>query len=158
MNRLILALAFTPALFSTAALAQTVPDDVAKELWCGSAFVAAFSNPPPGVPSEQLALAQNYIDQGNKMIDDAGQKYLNAGFTEEQLTKTKADLVTEVTAAVSGNGSSAKYSFDDCRAVMPHPPPEVPNAGGSSVPADTTSSAPADATSSAPADASSSAQ
>src|SRR5690242_14926839 len=78
MNRLILALAFTPALFSTAALAQTVPDDVAKELWCGSAFVAAFSNPPPGVPSEQLALAQNYIDQGNKMIDDAGQKYLNA--------------------------------------------------------------------------------
>ena len=158
MNRLILALAFTPALFSTAALAQTVPDDVAKELWCGSAFVAAFSNPPPGVPSEQLALAQNYIDQGNKMIDDAGQKYLNAGFTEEQLTKTKADLVTEVTAAVNGNGSSAKYSFDDCRAVMPNPPPEVPNAGGSSVPADTTSSAPADTTSSAPADASSSAQ
>ena len=158
MNRLILALAFTPALFSTAALAQTVPDDVAKELWCGSAFVAAFSNPPPGVPSEQLALAQNYIDQGNKMIDDAGQKYLNAGFTEEQLTKTKADLVTEVTAAVSGNGSSAKYSFDDCRAVMPNPPPDVPNAGGSSVPADTTSSAPADTASSAPADASSSAQ
>ena len=158
MNRLILALALTPALFSTAAFAQTVPDDVAKELWCGSAFVAAFSNPPPGVPSEQLALAQQYIDQGNKMIDDAGQKYLNAGFTEEQLTKTKADLVTEVTAAVSGNGSSAKYSFDDCRAVMPNPPPEVPNAGGSSVPADTTSSAPADTTSSAPADASSSAQ
>ena len=158
MNRLILALALTPALFSTAALAQTVPDDVAKELWCGTAFVTAFANPPPGVPSEQLALAQTYIDQGNKMIDDAGQKYLNAGFTEEQLTKTKADLVTEVTAAVSGNGSSAKYSFDDCRAVMPNPPPDVPNAGGSSVPADATSSAPADTTSSAPADASSSAQ
>ena len=155
MNRLILALAFTPALFSTAALAQTVPDDVAKELWCGSAFVAAFSTPPPGVPSEQLALAQNYIDQGNKMVDEAGQKYLNAGFTEEQLTKTKADLVTEVTAAVSGNGSSAKYSFDDCRSVMPNPPPDVPNAGGSSVPAD---SAPADTTSSAPADTSSSSQ
>ena len=73
MNRLILALAFTPALFSTAALAQTVPDDVAKELWCGSAFVAAFSNPPPGVPSEQLALAQNYIDQGTWDTSGGGQ-------------------------------------------------------------------------------------
>ena len=64
MNRLILALALTPALLSTAALAQTVPDDVSKQMWCGSAFVAAFSNPPPGVPSDQLALAQIYIDQG----------------------------------------------------------------------------------------------
>ena len=129
MNRLILALAFTPALFSTAALAQTVPDDVAKELWCGSAFVAAFSNPPPGVPSEQLALAQNYIDQGNKMVDEAGQKYLNAGFTEEQVTKVKTDLTADLTKIVTGKDESGKtvseppaaqppYSFNDCLTLL----------------------------------------
>ena len=139
MNRLILALAFTPALFSTAALAQTVPDDVAKELWCGSAFVAAFSNPPPGVPSEQLALAQNYIDQGNKMVDEAGQKYLNAGFTEEALTKAKTDLVTEVTAVVTGNGANAKYSFDECNALLTGAP--APASSSEAAPAPSSSAA-----------------
>jgi len=142
MNRLILALALTPALISTGAFAQTVPDDVSKQLWCGSAFVAAFSNPPPGVPSDQLALAQIYIDQGNGMIDEAGQKYLDAGFTEEQLTKVKADLVTEVTAAVNGDGGNAKYTFEDCKALMPNPPSDVPTANPSSA------EAPADASSS----------
>ena len=88
MNRLIFALALAPALLTTAAFAQTAPADAEKQLWCGSAFVAAFSNPPPGVPSDQLALAQQYIDQGNTMISGAGQKYLDAGFTEEQLTST----------------------------------------------------------------------
>lgn len=128
MNRLILALALTPALFTTGAFAQTAPDDAAKQLWCGSAFVAAFSSPPPGVPAEQLALAQKYIDQGNVMIDGAGQKYLDAGFTEEQLTKVKADLVAEVTAAVGGAGGSAKYTFEECKALMPDAPADVPQA------------------------------
>jgi hypothetical protein len=143
MNRLILALALAPALFTTAALAQTAPADAEKQLWCGSAFVAAFSNPPPGVPSDQLALAQQYIDQGNGMISAASQQYLNAGFTEEQLTKVKADLVTEVTAAVSGNGGNAKYTFDDCKTLMPNPPSDVPTANPSSgqAPADASSSA-----------------
>ena len=79
MNRLILALALAPALFTTGAFAQTVSDDVSKQLWCGEALVVAFSNPPPGVPSEQLTQAQGFIDGGNKLIDDAGQKYLDAG-------------------------------------------------------------------------------
>jgi hypothetical protein len=148
MNRLILALAFAPALLTTGAFAQTVGEDVSKQLWCGEALVAAFSNPPPGVPSEQLTQAQVFIDGGNRMIDDAGQKYLDAGFTEEQLTKVKTDLVTEVTEVVTGNGANAKYSFDDCNAVLN---------GGSSAPADT-SPAPADTSSSAAPASSSAAQ
>ncbi|MBN9305112.1 MAG: hypothetical protein BGO82_09610 [Devosia sp. 67-54] len=132
MNRFILTLAFAPALVSTGAFAQTVSDDVSKQLWCGEALVAAFSNPPPGVPSEQLTQAQVFIDGGNRLIDDAGQKYLDAGFTEEQLTKVKTDLVTEVTAVVTGSGANAKYSFDDCNAVLN---------GGASAPADASSSA-----------------
>jgi hypothetical protein len=131
MNRLFVALALTPALISTSAFAQTVSEDVSKQLWCGSAFVAAFANPPPGVPSDQLALAQQYIDQGNGLIDDAAQKYLNAGFTEEQLTKVKADMVTEVTAAVTGDGGNAKYTFEECKALLPDPPSDVPTANPS---------------------------
>lgn len=142
MNRLIFALALTPALITTGAFAQTVSEDVSKQLWCGSAFVAAFSSPPPGVPADQLALAKQYIDQGNGLIDAAGQKYLDAGFTEEQLTKVKADLVTEVTAAVTGSsGSSAKYSFEECKALLPNPPSGVPEADPSSEAPDTSSSA-----------------
>ncbi len=132
MNRLIFALALMPALVATGALAQTVSEDVSKQLWCGSAFVAAFSNPPPGVPADQLALAKQYIDQGNGLIDTAGQKYLDAGFTEEQLTKVKADMVTEVTAAVTGDGTNAKYSFEECKALLPNPPSAVPEASPSS--------------------------
>jgi len=86
------------------------------------------------VPSEQLAQAQGFIDSGNKLIDTASQKYLDAGFTEEQLTKTKADLVTEVTAVVTGNGANAKYTFDDCNALLS--PAAAPSA-----PADASSSA-----------------
>ena len=142
MNRLTLALALAPALLTTAALAQTAPVDAEKQLWCGSAFVAAFSNPPPGVPSDQLALAQQYIDQGNGMISAAGQLYLNAGFTEEQLTKVKADLVTEVSAAVNGNGGNAKFTFEECKALMPNPPSDVPTANPSGeAPSDASSSA-----------------
>ena len=43
MNRLIFALALTPALFVTGAFAQTVRDDVTKQLWCGTAL----SSPSP---------------------------------------------------------------------------------------------------------------
>jgi hypothetical protein len=121
MNRLFLALALTPALFATGALAQSVGDDVTKEMWCGSALIIAFSNPPEGVSPEQLAQAKIYIDGGNKLVADATQKHLDAGFTEEQVTKIKADLVTEVTAAVSGDGTDAKYTFDQCAALVPQP-------------------------------------
>jgi len=61
-------------------------------------------------------------------------------------------------AAVSADTSHTSSPSQTLVFEVPNPPPEVPNAGGSSVPADTTSSAPADTTSSAPADASSSAQ
>ena len=138
MHKLILALGLVPALFTTAAFAQTAPDDAQKAMWCGTAFVAAFKAAPSDATSEQLAQAQTYIDAGNKMIADATQAYLNAGFTEEQVTKVKADLVTQVQPVVTGDGSGAKYSFEDCAALLPQPPAPAPDA--SSAPAPTASS------------------
>jgi hypothetical protein len=140
MNKLILALALAPALLTTAVQAQTVAEDVSKQLWCGTALVVAFSNPPADVTKEQLAEAQVYIDGGNKLVDDAGQKHLDAGFTEEQLTTLKSGLVAEITPIVSGTGdpSKAKYTFDDCVSLLPAP-------AGAPAPADT--SAPASSSS-----------
>ena len=140
MNKLILALALAPALLTSAVQAQTVAEDVSKQLWCGTALVVAFSNPPADVTKEQLAEAQIYIDGGNKLVDDAGQKHLDAGFTEEQLTTLKSGLVAEITPIVSGTGdpSKAKYTFDDCVSLLPAP-------AGASAPADT--SAPASSSS-----------
>jgi hypothetical protein len=121
MKKLLFTLALAPAMMATGAFAQTVSDDVSKQLWCGEAFVVAFSNPPPGITSEQQAEAQTYIDNGNKLIDDATQAHLNAGFTEEQVTKIKADLVTEITPVVQGDGSNAKYTFEECAQLLPQP-------------------------------------
>lgn len=126
MNRLILALALTPALFVTGAFAQTVSDDVTKQLWCGTALVAAFTNPPEGVTPEQLAEAQVYIDGGNGLLDQATKAHLDAGFTEEQLTTIKTDLVTAVTAQVSGDGTAAQFSFEECVALLPAPADAAP--------------------------------
>ncbi len=136
MNRLILALALTPALFATSVQAQTVSDDVTKALWCGTALVIAFSSPPPDITADQKAQAQTYIDGGNALVDKATQGYLNAGNTEEQVTKAKSDMVAEITPIIAqgGDASKARYSFADCVALLPGqaPAPAAPAADASS--------------------------
>jgi hypothetical protein len=141
MKRLILALAITSALLTTGAFAQSVSDDVSKQLWCGTAFVVAFSTPPEGVTEDQLAEAKVYIDQGNGLIDKATQAHLDAGFTEEQVTTLKAALVTKVTEQISTSPDKADYKFEDCVALITPPAPAA-------APAPDASSAPADASSS----------
>jgi hypothetical protein len=133
MNRLILALALTPALLTSGAFAQSVSDDVSKQLWCGTAFVVAFSNPPEGVTPEQLAEAKTYIDSGNGLIDKATQAHLDAGFTEEQVTTLKTDLVTKVTDQITNSPDKADYKFEDCVAlIQPAAPAPAPDASSSS--------------------------
>ena len=111
-----------PALMTTGAFAQTVSEDVTKELWCGTALVVAFGAAPSDATAEQLAMAKTYIDGGNHLIDEATQKHLDAGFTEEQVTKVKTDLVAEITPVVTGDGSGAKYTFEECVGLLPAPP------------------------------------
>ena len=128
MNKLTLALALVPALMSTSAFAQTVDDATTKELWCGTALTIYYSNPPEGVSADDLAKAKVFLAATGLMIDEATQKYLTAGFTEEQVTKVKADLTTQLTILVTGkdeSGASAAppatqppYSFDDCTALL----------------------------------------
>ena len=147
MNRLILALALTPVLFATGAQAQTVSEDVSKQLWCGEAFSVYLTGQVSAAPAEQQASIQAFIDGSNKLIDQATQAYLNAGFTEEQVDKIKADLVTEVTAVVT-SGAAGKYTPNDCQALI-QPLVVEPSAPSSSEAVPDASSAAPDASSSA---------
>jgi hypothetical protein len=129
MNRLLAAAAVLPALFATGAFAQSVTDEVTKQLWCGTAMVVAFSNPPPGLTDEQLAEAQGYVDAGTTLIEDAVKAHVDAGFTQEAADKIKTDLVEVVTAQVMGDGSNAQFTFEECLAILPGqdaaPPPDA---------------------------------
>lgn len=119
MIRLIAAAAVLPALFATGALAQTVSDDVTKQLWCGTAMIVAFSNPPPGITDEQLAEAQGYVDAGTALVEIAAQAHLDAGFTQEAVDKAKADMIPVVTEQVMGDGADAQFTFEECLEILP---------------------------------------
>ena len=134
MKRLFAVAAVLPALFATGAFAQSVTDEVTMQLWCGTAMVVAFSNPPPGVTDEQLAEAQAYVDAGTALIDTAIQAHVDAGFTQEAADKIKADIVPVVTEQVMGSGENAQFTFEECLAILPGMETDAE-------PADTTSSA-----------------
>ena len=119
MKRLIAALALTPALMAPGAFAQTIPDEVSKQLWCGTAMVVAFSDPPPGITDEQLAEAQGYVEAGTELIEIAIKAHLDAGFTQVAADKIKADIVPVVTEQVMGAGSNAQFTFEECLAILP---------------------------------------
>ena len=119
MKRLIAAAAVLPALLATGALAQTVTDEVTKQLWCGTAMVVAFSDPPPGITDEQLAEAQGYVEAGTELVEIAIKAHLDAGFTQEAADKIKADIVPVVTEQVMGAGSNAQFTFEECLAILP---------------------------------------
>jgi hypothetical protein len=132
MHRLIAAAAVLPALLATNAFAQTVTDEVNMQLWCGTAMVVAFSNPPPGLTDEQLAEAQGYVDAGTALIDTAIKAHVDAGFTQEAADKIKADIVPVVTEQVMGDGSNAAHTFEECLAILPGQEPAPPDTGASS--------------------------
>ena len=89
------------------------------QLWCGTAMVVAFSNPPPGITDEQLAEAQTYVDAGTELIEIAIKAHVDAGFTQEATDKIKADIVPVVTEQVMGSGENAQFTFEECLAILP---------------------------------------
>ncbi|HZY67498.1 MAG TPA: hypothetical protein VFE52_02860 [Devosia sp.] len=131
MNRLLAAAAALPMLLASGAFAQSVSDDVNKQLWCGTAMVVAFGNPPPGLTPEQLTEAQGYVDAGNQLIDQAVQAHIDAGFTAEEANRIKEDMVPTVSVQVMGNGENAQYTFEECLAILPTQP-AGPDGGASS--------------------------
>jgi hypothetical protein len=132
MKRLIAAAALTSALIATGAQAQTVTDEVTMQLWCGTAMVIAFSNPPAEVTEAQLAEAQAFVEAGTALVEIAVKAHVDAGFTQEAADKAKADMVPVVTAQVLGGGEDAQFSFEECLAILPGMETDDPSAESSS--------------------------
>jgi hypothetical protein len=118
MHRLALAFALVPALLTTSVHAQTVSEDVAKQLWCAEAFTVLFSAQASMIASEEKPIFDAYVSAASQLLDAATQAYLNAGFTEEQVAKAKADLVTEVTPIVTSQNQTGKYTPEQCNPLL----------------------------------------
>jgi hypothetical protein len=140
MHRLALVLALVPALLATGTRAQTVSDDVVKTLWCGEAFTALFATEKSQIDAATKPTYDAFVAASAKLVETGTQGYLDAGYTEEQVAKIKADLVAEVTPIVTSQGQTGKYSPDDCNPVL-HKVLVLPDAPSS--PAGEASSAPA---------------
>jgi hypothetical protein len=122
MKRLIAAAALTPMLLASGAFAQTVTDEVAMQLWCGTAFTIAFGGEPPeDLSDEEVAQGRAFFDGGVQLIALAEKAHLDAGFTQDAVDQLKTDLVAEVTPVVAGEAQNAKHTFEDCIAILPPP-------------------------------------
>jgi hypothetical protein len=134
MKRLIAAAALTPMLFVSGVFAQTVSDDVAKQLWCGTAFSIAFGGePPPDVSPEDAAQGKAMFDGGLALIAAAEKAHLDAGFTQEAIDTLTAALIAEVTPVVAGEAQNAKYTFEECVEILPPPADGASDASSSSM-------------------------
>ena len=126
MKSLLAALALTPLLIATGAHAQTVSEDVSKQLWCGTAFVIFFGEMKPEDVSD--ADAKAYVDSANALLEVAVQAHLDAGFTQEQIDKLREELAPKVRTEITTG--PAQYAPEDCIAIMPEP--AMPDASTSS--------------------------
>lgn len=90
---------------------EGVSDEIDRQLWCGHAFsfVAkqAEAAGDAGAATQMTELGTVLIDRGSKGLTDTG-------FTPERLEATKAAYVTQIGTELSGDGSAAKFSYQDC--------------------------------------------
>ncbi len=140
MKRYLFALAAVAALaVSGPALAQSVDADTSKELWCGTALSIYYGIRPPGASDADVAKAEEFGKAADDMVAEATQKYLNGGYTEEQVSKLKDQLKSDISKIVTGkdeNGNAVTeaanpppYSFNDCLLLLQ---PRVPADNSSS--------------------------
>jgi hypothetical protein len=114
-----LILTLIPALLlSTAAISQEVAEESAKDLWCGLAFGIISAEAPTDVSAEQQALIQQYADGGLMLVDRAKTAHLASGYTEESFATHLETLTADVNTQVHAPGNTAKYSFEECSALI----------------------------------------
>ncbi len=107
-----------PALFiAGAAVAQDVPPEVHKDLWCGTAFQLFFDLPETAT-DEERATAKPYLDGAVMLIDRGSAALKTANFTDEAVAQVKADLIPVVTEQISA-GTEAEFTPDECSDLLP---------------------------------------
>lgn len=110
-------LLFVPAV----ALAQEVPTEAERDLWCGTALTQMTRDIPADITLEKRAAAEVFAEGGQRLIDRAIPIYLESGYSPEALETLRGRLVAQVNRVVNGadgGNSDPPYSFQDCSALI----------------------------------------
>jgi hypothetical protein len=114
----LLTLTIPALLLATSAMAQEVPADSVKDLWCGIAFGIVSENAPTDVTEDQKAVIQAYTDGGQMLIERAKTAHLANGYTDESFATHLDSLTSDVTVQVNASDNSAQFSFEECSALL----------------------------------------
>lgn len=114
-------LALFLVLAPTAVLAQDVPAEAERDLWCGTAFELLVADEPADASPEKLAAAKPYEEGAKRLIQRALPIYLESGFSDAALLTYRQKLEASVSRVVNGGGwndGDQSPSFEDCRALL----------------------------------------
>jgi hypothetical protein len=104
-----------------AVLAQEVPADAERDLWCGTAFELLVADEPADASAEKLAAAKPYKDGAKLLIQRALPIYLESGYSDAALATLRQKLEASVSRVVNGGGwndGDQSPSFEDCKALL----------------------------------------
>jgi hypothetical protein len=113
----LLLLLLTPA----PALAQEVPAEAERDLWCGTAFELLVADEPANASPEKLAAAEPYAAGAKRLIQRALPIYLESGYSDAALAAYRQKLEARVSGVVNGGGwgdGDQSPSFEDCKALL----------------------------------------
>jgi len=111
-------------LLAGAAFAQEVPEETARDLWCGIAFGIVSADAPVDVTKEQQGIIDAYRDGGVELVSRAKVAHLERGYNEDSFNKRVETLSAEIAeifnsaAQVSASKTSAPYTFEACSALI----------------------------------------
>ena len=112
-------------LLPVVAVAQEVPLEAERDLWCGTALKLMTRDMPADITPEKQAAANVYAEGGQRLIDRAIPIYLESGYAPEALESLRARLEGQVGRVVNGTGggtnagsNDAPYTFQDCSALI----------------------------------------
>jgi hypothetical protein len=101
---------------ATPVLAQEVPDDVARDLWCGLAFEFAVAEAPSDDRVDNAMLTR--LSAGAELlIGRATASLYELGFTEESLAAHRDAVGSDVRTQMNSPAKDEAYSFEDCNAL-----------------------------------------
>jgi len=104
-----------------AALAQEVPAEAERDLWCGTAFELLVADEPADASGEKLAAAKPYEEGAKRLVMRALPIYLESGFSDAALATYRSKLEASVSRVVNGGGwndGDQSPSFEDCKALL----------------------------------------
>ncbi len=102
------------ALATTPVMAQAVPPDANKALWCATAFGAI---EPQARATGATAIADNFLKYTKALTTSSHDLLVKAGFTEDQITALAAKYTKDVPEQMT-QPTADSFSQQDCTALV----------------------------------------